>query len=357
MKKIVSTIIMSLFGFMMLSAAPVITLCNGNSSSDVKFSIEYNKPYWTVGKGRSTTNRIFRYDEGSRRIVPIRGRWVFELKTSTPNRLVDSKGKVILEYRNGSIYKPGISSPVAIYKNNCLYKGSKCVANFRNGKVPLGLVLAIAAQYYFPGELGFTPVKFTNPAPKSKEVKLHILSVPFNKQAVTRYSVNGKVVYTFRNGFIYEGEAEKDNTGAALYAVSLKKFASVGKKKRKTPYIIQFFNLKNKTFVPECTAQNIIRYALFSGDSVTGKVLLHMGKDGKIYAGSQNKDAIACINKDGSRVYKGAEPAGTPVLTVEGNRYNYWVDWFIWNKVLEKEIKDYLAVNKEASKPFPAAKK
>ena len=82
-----------------------------------------------------------------------------------------------------------------------------------------------------------------------------------------------------------------------------------------------------------------------------------MGAKGKIYAGSQNQNAVACINNDGSAVYKGDKPEGTPVLTVEGNRNNYWVDWFIWSKVLEKEIKDYLNAHPEAKQPFPAEKK
>jgi hypothetical protein len=289
--------------------------------------------------------------------MPIRGAWVLELKNSTPNRLVDNKGNVILEYRNGNICKPGNSSPVAIYKKNALFKGSKCIANFRNGELPLGLVLTIAAQYYIAGDLDFKPVEFAAPKAKIQEVKLSILSLPFNKQAVTEYSQNGEVIYTFRNGFIYEGQALKDDTAAARYAVSLGEFALVGKKKAKRVYIVHFYDLKNKTFVPLCTAQSIVRYALFTGNSTTDNPLLHMGAGGKIYAGSQNKEAIACINADGSNVYKGTIPEGTPVLSVKGNRNNYWVDWFIWSKVLEKEITDYLKSNPDASKPFPAKTK
>jgi hypothetical protein len=354
MKHIICGIVLTLACCVVLNAAPVITVCNGNGSTDVKFSVEYNKPYWTVGKGRSTTNRIFRYDEGTRRIMPIRGAWLFELKTSTPNRLVDKKGKVILEYRNGNIYKPGNSSPVAVYKNKALYKGSKCVANFRNGNPPVGLVLTIAAQYYFAKDLGFKPVEFTAPKPQSQAVNVSILSLPFNKTAVTKYKQNGKVLYTFRNGFIYEGDVSKDDQNAALYAVSLGQFASVGKKKAKIPYIIHFFDIKNKVFVPVFTAQNIVRYALIAGKDESGAPRLHMGAKGMIYAGSLSKDPIACINKDGSQVYKGAKAEGTPVLVVEGNRRNYWVDWFIWNKVLEKEIDDHLKANPDAAKPFPA---
>lgn len=357
MKKLISGLITALVCSSVIYAAPVVTVCNGNGSTNVKFSVEYNKPYWTVGQGRSTTNRIFRYDEGTRRIMPIRGVWVLELKTSTPNRLVDKKGNVILEYRNGNIYKSGKSSPIAIYKNNALFKGSKCIANFRNGKLPLGLVLTIAAQYYLSEDLNFKPLDFTAPTAKSKEVKLSILSLPFKKQAVTEYSQNGEVIYTFRNGFIYEGKALKDDTAAARYAVSLGQFALVGKKKSKRVYIVHFYDLKNKTFVPLCTAQSIVRYALFAGNSTTDNPLLHMGGDGKIYAGSQNKAPIACINKDGSKVYKGTKPEGTPVLSVKGNRNNYWVDWFIWSKVLEKEITDYLKANPDANKPFPAKTK
>ncbi|MBE6366791.1 MAG: hypothetical protein E7052_02630 [Lentisphaerae bacterium] len=335
-----------------LGAAPVVTICNGNGSTDVKFSVEYNKPYWTVGKGRSTTNRIFRYDENTRRIMPIRGGWLLELKNSTPDRLVNKQGKVILEYRNGNIYKPGSSSAVAVCKNNALFKGSKCIANFRNGNLPTGLMLTVAAQYYLADDLGFKPLDFSAPKPQVKEVKLHILSLPFNKQAVTKYLQDGKVIYTFRNGFIYEGEALKDDTNAARYAVSLGKFAAVGKKKIKKPYIIHFFDLKNKTFVPLCTAQNIVRYALISGSGVEGEPLLHMGSKGLIYAGSTSAEPIACINADGSKLYKGSKAEGTPVLSVEGNRFNYWVDWFVWSKVLEKEISDYLAAHPEAKKPF-----
>lgn len=353
MKSIYLIIVTALFLCVSLCAAPVVTVCNGNGSTDVKFSVEYSKPYWTVGKGRSTTNRIFRYDEGTRRILPIGGAWLLELKNSTPNRLVNRKGKVILEYRNGSIYKPGNSSPVAVYKNKGLYKGSKCLANFRNGNLPVGLMLTIAAQYYLSKDLGFTPVEFAAPAPRKQEVKLLILSLPFKKQAITKYSREGKVLYTFRNGFIYEGEALRDDTAAARYAVSLGEFASVGKKKRKIPYIIHFFDLKNKTFVPVCTAQNIVRYALFQGKNVNENPVLHMGAKGRIFAGSQSKEPIACINKDGSKVYKGIKAEGTPLLTVEGNRVNYWVDWFIWSKVLEKEINDYLSAHPEAKQPFP----
>lgn len=356
MKKIISAIIMALVCCTMLHAAPVVTVCNGNGSVDVKFSVEYKKPYWTVGKGRSTTNRIFRYDEGPRRIMPISGPWAFELKNSTPNRLVDNKGNVILEYRNGNICKPGSSSPVAIYRNNALFKGSKCIANFRNGELPLGLVLTIAAQYYLAKDLNFTPVEFKQPEVKQNEVKLMILSLPFNKEAVTKYIQNGKVIYTFRNGFIYDGEANADNRPQAHYAVSLHKYAAVGAKKDKMPYIIHFFDLKNKTYVPMNTMQNITTHALFPGQDINGAPLLHMGAKNRIFAGSQNKEPIACLNEDGSKVYMGSKPEGTPILTIEGNRYNYWVDWFIWHIVLEKEISDYLKAHPEANQPFPKGK-
>ena len=185
MKSFIFALTALLLGCFTLSAAPVVTVCSGNGSTDVKFSVEYNKPYWTVGKGRSTTNRVFRYDEGPRRISPIGKSWLFELKNSTPNRLVNNKGKVILEYRNGNICKPGSSTPVAVYRGNALYKGSQCIANFRNGTLPVGLVLTIAAQYYLAKELGFTPVDFSAPQ-KPQEVKLYILSIPMKKQAVTK---------------------------------------------------------------------------------------------------------------------------------------------------------------------------
>lgn len=356
MKSFIFALAAILLGCFTLSAAPVVTVCSGNGSTDVKFSVEYNKPYWTVGKGRSTTNRIFRYDETNRRIVPIRGSWLLELKNSTPNRLVTNQGKVVLEYRNGNIYKPGSSKAVAVYKNNALFKGSKCIANFRNGSLPTGLMLTIAAQYYLAKDLGFTPLEFSLPAPKSEEVKLFILSWPFKKQAVTQYKQGDKVLFTFRNGFIYEGEALKDDTNAARYAVSLGKFATVGKNKQKLPYIIHFFDLKNKTFVPLYTVQNIVNYAIYQGKSITGTPLLHL-KQNKIFAGAQSKDAIACINEDGSRIYRGAKPEGTPVLTISGNRTNYWVDWFVWNQVLKKDVQDYLTAHPEADKPFPAKKK
>ena len=97
MNKIMYGMAAALLSISMLGAARVVTVCDGNGSTKVRFSVEYNKPYWTVGKGRSTTNRVFRYDEGPRRISPIGKSWLFELKNSTPNRLVNNKGKVILE--------------------------------------------------------------------------------------------------------------------------------------------------------------------------------------------------------------------------------------------------------------------
>ena len=356
MNKIMYGMAAALLSISMLGAARVVTVCDGNGSTKVRFSVEYNKPYWTVGKGRSTTNRVFRYDEGPRRISPIGKSWLFELKNSTPNRLVNNKGKVILEYRNGNICKPGSSTPVAVYRGNALYKGSQCIANFRNGTLPVGLVLTIAAQYYLAKELGFTPVDFSAPQ-KPQEVKLYILSIPMKKQAVTKFLQNGKVIYTFRNGFIYEGEALKDDTKAARYAVSIGRFAAVGKRKN-VPYIIHFFDLKNKIFVPVSTAQSISRYAIFPGSSVKNAPRMHLGlRQSVIFPGSQTKDAIACYNKDGSKLYKGTKPEGTPLLTIEGNRLNTWVEIFIWSKVLDKEISDYLKAHPGADKPFPEKKK
>ena len=39
-------------------------------------------------------------------------------------------------------------------------------------------------------------------------------------------------------------------------------------------------------------------------------------------------------------------------MTMEGNRYNHWVDMLIWAKILEKDIQAYLEVNRDAYTPF-----
>ena len=129
-----------------LHAGPVVKVCNGNGSVDVKFAVEYNRPYWNVNKGNTTVHRIFRYDENTRRVMPIgSSNWTFELKNSTPNRLVDRKGNVILEYRNGNISTKN-GKNVAVLRGGKLYLGGtvNCIANFRNGNLPLGLALTIA---------------------------------------------------------------------------------------------------------------------------------------------------------------------------------------------------------------------
>ena len=346
-----------LFGLLLfpLAAAPVIQVCDANGSTKVRFSIEYAKPYWTVGKGRSTTNRIFRYDEGPRRIQPIQGQWIMELKKSTPQRLVDRKGKVILEYRDGKIYKPGQSTPVGVLKNNFLYRGNgttNCVANFRKGTPPTGLALAIAAQYYLAKDLGFQPIKVNAPP---QPQKLYILSLPFkSKENKTVYTdANGKILYTFLNGFIYEGE---NTNQKARYAVAIGKFAAVGKKKKTTPYIIHFHDLHTprKDGKPDYVFQSIVRHALFKGDSIKNPPWIQLGGKGMIYAGALQKDPIGKINNDGSQVFRINETA--PLLKISGNRANYWVEMFIWAKLLEKDAEKYLQAHPEANVPFPAKK-
>lgn len=362
MKKLYWGVVVLLACIATLSAAPVVKVCKGNGSVNVQFSVEYGKPYWYVNKGNTTVNRLFRFEEGPRRVQPkVGGPWIYELKNSTPRRLVNSKGKVILEYRDGNIYKPGTYKVVGMYKNNAIYKGNSstgCVANIRNGELPLGLALSIAAHFYLADELGFTPESLEPPKPKIEHVKISVLSIPFNKQAVTTFYAgdpkDGKVLYTFRNGFIYEGQMDKDDRDKAIYAVGIGKFAQVGKKKN-VPYIIHFYDLKNKISKPVYTFQSIVRYALFSGDSVSAAPLYHLHGSG-ICAGSQTKDVLARINNDGSKVFRGSQVTGTPVLTVVGNRYNHWVEMFIWAKVLEKDINDYLTAHPEASKPFPTQK-
>lgn len=339
-------------------AGPVIRVCNGGGSTNVAYSIEYSKPYWTVSKGNSTTNRIFRYDEGTRRIQPISGSWIMELKTSTPNRLVDRSGKVILEYRDGNIYKPGNSSIVATLQGNALYGGNgtnNCLANFRNGTPPAGVALAIAAQYYIHKDLGYTP-KSLKPANQAS-TKLYILSIPFDsKENKTVYTdAQGNVLYTFYNGFIFKGDNLNQK---ALYAVAIGEFALVGKKKKKTPYIINFHDLHNPhpEGKPDYVFQSIVRNALFKGDSIKNPPLIHLGGKGEIFAGSLQKEAVGHINPDGSQIFRGPKPEGTPVLNVSGNRYNHWVEMFIWAKVLQDDVEKYLEANPDANVPFPAKK-
>ena len=360
MKKMCGVIVAVFAGIFMLQAAPVVKVCKGNGSVNVQFSVEYGKPYWYVSKGNTTGNRIFRFEEGPRRVQPNGGgAWVYELKNDNPRRLVNRKGKVILEYRDGNIYKPGTYNAVGIYKDNAFYKGSKCIANIRNGKLPLGVALTIAAQFYFSEELGFTPESLKASKPKVATVNISVLSLPFNKKAVTTFYAgdpkDGKVLYTFRNGFIYEGKMDADDRSKAKYAVGIGKFAQVGKRKN-VPYIIYFYDLQNKIAKPVYTFQSIVRFALFRGDSVEAAPVYHLHKNG-VCAGSQNQDIIGVINQDGSKLFRGTKAEGTPVLSVVGNRRNHWVEMFIWAKVLEKDIDDYLKANPQANQPFPAKKK
>lgn len=156
---------------------------------------------------------------------------------------------------------------------------------------------------------------------------------------------------TSPTGFRYEGDAKEDDNTKAAYAVSLTEMANVGKKN--VPYIIQFFDLQNKTYVPAFTYQSIVRYALFPGKSIENPPLFQL-KGMFVYPGSQTETAIACISPDGSKLYRGTKAEGTPLLTVSGNRRNFWVEQFVWGKVLEKEIADFLKEHPEANKPFPA---
>lgn len=345
-----------------LCAAPVVRVCNGSGSTDVKFSVEYSRPYWVVGRGRSTTDRMFRYDEKTRRIVPpFGGQRFFELKTSTPNRLVDANGKVVLEYRNGSIYKPGNSSPVGSYRNGALYKGSgtmNCVANFR-GKVPVGLVLAIAANYYLHKELGFTPADLT---PKKKVVttNIFVLDWPFDKKEhkTTFYAgekKDGKVLYTFHKGMIYKGA---DLKSKPAYVVALGRFALLGKAKKKYPYIVHFHDNANFKATPDYVFQALGTFALHKGGGVHAPVYMHFSMRGnKIFAGSQKKDVIGCLSRRGDKLYRGSKPEGTPLLTIEGNRQNMWAEMFIFSQVLKKDIDQYHLKNPDADKPFPKKQK
>lgn len=353
MKKSVLSLVM-LAAAATVIAGPVIRVCKGNGSVNVVYSIEYSKPYWTVSKGNSTTNRIFRYEERTRRIQPISGAWLMELKTSTPNRLVDRKGKVILEYRNGNIIKPGTGNTVATLRNNQLYRGSNCIANFRNGTPPVGVALAIAAQYFISKDLGYKPIEIK---PPKQPTQLYILSWPFNREEnKTVYTdANGKVLYTFRNGFIFKGDNLNQR---ALYAVAIGRFATVGKKRVKTPYIIHFHDLHNPRpdGKPDYVFQSIVRNALFKGDSINAAPLMHLGRKGGIYAGISSKDPVGCINANGSQVFRGPNASGTPIMKVSGNRYNHWVEMFLWAKMLEKDIDAYLKANPGANKPFPKKK-
>ncbi len=280
-----------------------------------------------------------------------------EFKTSSPNRLVNSSGKVILEYRNGNIYKPGSSNIVARLVNNALYRGNgttNCVANFRNGTPPTGLALAIAAQYFISKDLDYTPIEIK---PPKQPKQLYILSWPFNSEEnKTVYTdANGKVLYTFLNGFIFKGDNVNQR---ALYAVAIGEFAAVGKKKVKTPYIIHFHDLHkpHPEGKPDYVFQSIIRNAVFKGDSIHGAPFIQLGPKGSICAGSQTKDAIGQINSNGSEVYRGTKAEGTPILKVSGNRYNHWVEMFLWAKMLEEDAEKYLKENPAANTPFPPRK-
>ena len=336
-----------------LSAGPVVKVCDGNGSVKVKFSVEYSKPYWNVSKGNTTGNRIFRYDENTRRVLPIgSSNWLFELKNSTPNRLVDKKGNVILEYRNGTISTKSGKS-VGTLQNGKLYRGgtTNCVANFRNGNLPLGLALTIAANYYLSKDLAFTPPEFKKPGQKTQ---INVLAIPNGKAETFFYQgdkKDGKILYTFRNGFIYEGKQTQDDPNAAKYVVSLIK---VGGKKKNIPYIIELYDLKVPS-KPAFTFVNNQKQALFNERSLSLAPRIRLSKLG-IYVGTAKKP-MACLNKNGSCLYRGDKAEGTPIMTMEGNRYNHWVDMLIWAKFLEKDIQAYLEANPEANKPFEVKKK
>ena len=337
-----------------LCAGPVVKVCDGNGSVNVKFTVEYNKPYWNVNKGNTTVNRIFRYDENTRRILPVgSGNWVFELKKSTPNRLVDRKGNVILEYRNGNISTKSGKS-VGVLQNGKLYRGGtvNCVANFRNGNLPSGLALAIAANYYLSKDLNFKPVEFKRPVQKKR---IRVLAIPNGKAETFFYQgdkKDGKILYTFRNGFIYEGKQTRDDRKAAKYVVSLLK---VGGKKKNIAHIIDLYDLKVAA-KPAFTFVNDDKQALFNEDYLTLAPRIRLSGLG-IYVGTSDKKPIACLDKSGSRLYRGDKAEGTPIMTMEGNRYNHWVDMLIWAKFLEKDIQAYFEANREAYTPFHMKKK
>lgn len=336
-----------------LGAGPVVRVCDGNGSVKVKLSVEYSKPYWNVNQGNSTVKRIFRYDENTRRILPVSGgSWFLELKNSTPNRLVDKSGKIILEYRNGNITLPGSSRAVAVLKNGKLYRGSSCIANFRNGSLPTGLALTIAAQYYLNKELKFTPIEFTPPV---KKVSIKVFAIPNNKATTYFYEGDGKsrkVLYTFLNGFVYEGKQAKTDHNAAKYVVSLVK---LGGKKKNIPYVMEIFDLKVAS-APAFTFVNDSKQALYNNRSRNLAPRIRLSGTG-IYVGTSSKTPIACIDRTGTYLYRGAKAEGTPIMKMEGNRYNHWVDMAIWATVLQKEIDAYLQANPDAAKPFPAKKK
>ena len=337
-----------------LCGGPVVRVCDGNGSVNVRFSVEYSKPYWNVNKGNSTVNRIFRYDENTRRVMPIgSGSWVFEFKNSTPNRLVDRKGNVILEYRNGNISTKNGKS-VGVLQGGKLYRGgtANCVANFRNGNLPPGLALAIAANSYLSKELDFKPVEFKRPVERKT---INVLAVPNGKAETFFYQgdkKDGKVLYTFRNGFIYEGKQTNDDRNAAKYVVSLLKW---GGKKKNIPHIIELYDMKVAA-KPAFTFVNDRKQALFNENYLTLAPRIRLSGLA-IYVGTSDQDPIACIDKTGSRLYRGAKAEGTPIMTMEGNRYNHWVDMLIWAKFLEKDIQAYLEANPKAYTPFRKKKK
>lgn len=69
---LLGALVLGILGSVAVHGASV-SVCNDSGSTNVRFTVEYNKPYWTVGRGRSSTNRIFRYEEVPRRIIPILG--------------------------------------------------------------------------------------------------------------------------------------------------------------------------------------------------------------------------------------------------------------------------------------------
>ena len=332
-----------------LHAGPVVKVCNGNGSVDVKFAVEYNRPYWNVNKGNTTVHRIFRYDENTRRVMPIgSSNWTFELKNSTPNRLVDRKGNVILEYRNGNISTKN-GKNVAVLQGGKLYLGGtvNCIANFRDGNLPLGLALTIAANYYLSKELNFKPVEFKRPVQKKR---IAVLAIPNGKAETFFYQgdkKDGKILYTFRNGFIYEGKQTKDDRSKAKYVVSLLK---TGGKKNNIAHIIELYDMKVAA-KPAFTFVNDDKQALFNEDYLTLAPRIRLSGLG-IYVGTSDKKPIACLDRTGSRLYRGDKAEGTPIMTMEGNRYNHWVDMLIWAKILEKDIQAYLEANRDAYTPF-----
>ena len=102
---------------------------------------------------------------------------------------------------------------------------------------------------------------------------------------------------------------------------------------------------------PAFTFVNDDKQALFNEDYLTLAPRIRLSGLG-IYVGTSDKKPIACLDRTGSRLYRGDKAEGTPIMTMEGNRYNHWVDMLIWAKILEKDIQDYLEANREAYTPF-----